>query len=61
MDQDEWNIEVQMHGDVKKHTSEMYYTISKKDEKAFIDLIYFFISENDADGMIREESKKQKW
>jgi hypothetical protein len=62
MDLEEWNIDIQMHGDVLKGASQMYYTVSKKDERAFIDLIYFFIKESpNADGMIREDCRIENW
>lgn len=57
----EWNIDEKMHGDAVKHPEEMYFTVEKKDERTFIDLIYFFISETDADGMIEERDKIHNW
>lgn len=62
-EQEEWNInDVKMHGNVVKEASQMYYTVSKKDERAFIDLIYFFIKEStNADGMISEDCRIENW
>ena len=57
----EWSIKEKMHGDSLKHPEKMYFTVEKKDERAFIDLIYFFINENDADGMIGEDCKVDNW
>jgi hypothetical protein len=56
-----WDIDEKMNGDAVKHQEEMYFTVEKKDERAFIDLIYFFIKENNADGMIGDECKIYKW
>ena len=57
----DWSIDENMHGDAVKHQEEMYFTVKKKDERAFIDLIYFFINETDADGMIGEDCKIHNW
>ena len=57
----EWNIDEKMYGDAVKHPEEMYFTVEKKDERAFIDLIYFFINETDADGMIKDRYKIHNW
>lgn len=35
----EWNINEKIHGDILKHPKEMFFTVDKKDECAFIDLI----------------------
>jgi hypothetical protein len=57
----EWNINEKMHGDAVKHQDEMYFTVDKKDERSFIDLIYFFLNENNADGMIEKDCKIHNW
>ena len=57
----DWSIDENMHGDAVKHPEEMYFTVKRKDERAFIDLIYFFINETDADGMIGEDCKIHNW
>lgn len=58
---EEWNIEAHMHGYSLKNASQMYYTVGKKDERAFIDLIYFFISENQSDTMLKAKYKIENW
>lgn len=57
---EEWNIKVDLHGDLKR-PSLLYYTVSQKDERKLIDLIYFFIKENDADAMIKEKDRIENW
>ena len=38
-----------------------YFVVEKKDFDLFVDLIYFFIHENDADKMINPSLKIKKW
>lgn len=55
IDLEEWNIKYDVHDN--KKPSEIYYSVKREDERAFVDLIYFFISETDGDAMISEEYK----
>ncbi|KHD35042.1 hypothetical protein NL50_15310 [Clostridium acetobutylicum] len=60
MNLEDWDIKYKIHGDIK-HIDEMYYSVDKNDERSFIDLVFFFIKETNADGMISEEYKIQSW
>jgi len=58
---EEWKIKEKMSGN-PKHEEEMYFTVEKNTEKAFADLIYFFLNErNKGDAMMRETNKIQNW
>ena len=57
----EWNIKEKIKGDAIKSPAQIYFVVDKTYESAFIDLIYFFLNENNADGMIREECKILNW
>ena len=53
----EWSIKnVKMEGDTpfNKH-----FVVGKKDSDVFLDLIYFFLVENDSDAMIQERYKAE--
>ncbi|HBF36801.1 MAG TPA: hypothetical protein DDW50_05725 [Firmicutes bacterium] len=60
MDLEEWDIQCELHGDTE-HLDEMYYSVDKKNERALVDLIFFFLNETNADGMISEEYKIKNW
>ena len=60
MDIEEWDIKCKIHDDIK-HPDEIYYSVDKKDERGFIDLIFFFLNEMHADGMISKEYEIQNW
>lgn len=52
-----WDIKEQIIGSVPDSASTVYFLIQSADTRAFLDLVYFFLKENNADGMIREEYK----
>lgn len=52
-----WDIKEQMIGSVPDNPSNVYFLIQSADTRAFLDLVYFFLKENNADGMIREDYK----
>lgn len=56
MDLEEWDIQCELHGDTE-HPDEMYYSVHKKNERALVDLIFFFLNETNADDMIDEKYK----
>ncbi|MGG3518527.1 hypothetical protein ABES33_00615 [Bacillus pseudomycoides] len=43
------------------HMQEWYYIVDKKDLRLFVDLIYFFIEEHDADKMINPKLGIKGW
>ena len=55
------NIHTSLHGDAVKHQDDMYFTVQKKDERGFVDLIFFFLVESYADGMLGEDSRIKNW
>ncbi len=52
---EEWGIREKLEGDPVKDPANIFFVIEIADTRAFMDLIYFFITENNADGMLREE------
>ncbi|MCM1183347.1 MAG: hypothetical protein NC337_08240 [Roseburia sp.] len=55
MECEEWDIQERMRGDVVKNPADVCFVIRSLYTRPFIDLIYFFIVENSADSMLREE------
>ena len=53
----EWEINEKMVGDPVKDIRNVHFLVDKSVTNAFMDLIYFFAQENDADGMIKNECK----
>lgn len=55
MECQEWDIHEKMQGDPVKNSADMCFIVDSLCIGPFIDLIYFFIIENSADQMLREE------
>ena len=53
----EWEINEKMYGDPVKNPTGIFFVVDLENVRAFIDLIYFFLIENNDEKMLKEEYK----